>query len=98
MLRATYSSPGTVKKLLRSLDELMKQAGKGDQVAHSIYLDLDNALYYEGVLSFKQRKYLKLWLDGYRQIDIAAMHRVSQQAVQGSINSATRNISLFLTE
>ena len=98
MLRATYSSPGTVKKLLRSLDELIKQAGKGDQVAHSIYLDLDNALYYEGVLSFKQRKYLKLWLDGYRQIDIAAMHRVSQEAVTQTINRGVGNISLFLTK
>ena len=98
MLRATYSSPGTVKKLLRSLDELMKQAGKGDQVAHSIYLDLDNALYYEGVLSFKQRKYLKLWLDGYMLIDIAAMHRRDISTISRTINKGVSNISVFLQQ
>jgi len=82
--------------MLRNLDGLMHLARKGDTVAHSIFIDLNNALYFEGVLTFKQRKFLQLWLEGYRQIDIAADHRLAQYQVSRVINSGIRNICLFL--
>ena len=96
MLRAKYGSPKSVKNMLRNLDGLMHLARKGDAVAHSIFIDLNNALYFEGVLSFKQRKYLMLWLEGYRQIDIAAQHRIAERNVRSTINRGIRNIIDYL--
>ena len=93
---ARYDSPHIVKGLLRRKGSLTHYARKGDSVAHSILIDLDEAMKAEGVLTFKQRKYLKLWLDGHRQIDIAAMHRVSQETVTQTIMRGIRNISVFL--
>jgi len=93
---ARYDSPHIVKGLLRRKGSLTHYARKGDSVAHSILIDLNDAMDAEGVLTFKQRKYLKLWLDGHRQIDIAAMHRTSQDNVAHIINRATRNISIYL--
>ena len=93
---ARYDSPHIVKGLLRRKGSLTHYARKGDSVAHSILIDLNDAMDADGVLTFKQRKYLKLWLDGHRQIDIAAMHRTSQDNVAHIINRATRNISIHL--
>ena len=98
MLRAKYGSPKSVKNMLRNLDGLMHLARKGDTVAHSIFIDLNNAFYFEGVLTFRQRKFLQLWLEGYRQIDIAANHRISQQAVEKTINRGVRNITIYLKQ
>jgi len=93
---ARYDSPHIVKGLLRRKGSLTHYARKGDSVAHSILIDLDEAMKAEGVLTFKQKKYLKLWLDGYRQIDIAAMHRRSQNTVSEVINKGVKNISAYL--
>ena len=93
---ARYDSPHIVKGLLRRKGSLTHYARKGDSVAHSILIDLDEAMEAEGVLTFKQRKYLKLWLDGHRQIDIAAMHRRSQDTISRVIDRGIRNISIFL--
>jgi len=78
------------------MDRFEHQARKGDTVAHSILIDLRGAIDADGVLTFKQRKYLKLWLDGYRQIEIAAMHRRSQDTVSRVISKGVVNISIFL--
>ena len=71
-------------------------ARKGDTVAQSILIDLTDAMNNDKVLTFKQRKYLTLWLDGYRQIDIATMHRRSQDTVSRVINKGVVNISIHL--
>ena len=85
-----------IKSLLRKMVNLEHHAYKGDSVAHSILIDLQSAIIADGVLTFKQRKYLQLWLEGYRQIDIAAMHRISQKNVSVKINRAAKNICLHL--
>ena len=96
--RVDYSRPGLIKNALRSYNELMMLARKGDQVAHIICIDIKTAIHAPGVLSFKQRRYLGLWWQGFPMIDIAARHRVSQQSAQEVVNLAFRNISKFLCE
>ena len=93
---ANYHSPHVVKRLLRKMINLEHYARKGDTVAQSILIDLTDAMNNDKVLTFKQRKYLTLWLDGHRQIEIAAMHRVSQKNVSVRIDRAARNISIYL--
>ena len=84
--RVDYSRPHVIKNALRSYNELMMLARKGDQVAHIICIDIKTAIHAPGVLSFKQRRYLGLWWQGFPMIDIAARHRVSQQAAHEVIN------------
>jgi hypothetical protein len=93
---ANYHSPSVIKRLLRKMISLEHYARKGDTVAQSILIDLTDAIEADQVLTFKQRKYLKLWLDGYRQIDIAAMHRRSQNTVSMVIDKGVSNISVYL--
>ena len=94
---ADYSSPGIVKKLLYSMDKLLHEGmWKGDVDAITVYIDLKTAINTKGVLTKKQGQYLKMWLDGYTQEEIGAMHRVSQQAVGVKIDRAAKSISLFL--
>ena len=93
---ANYHSPHVVKRLLRKMISLEHYARKGDTVAQSILIDLTDAMNNDKVLTYKQQRYLKLWLEGYRQIDIAAMHRISQQAVGRRIDKAAINISIYL--
>ena len=85
-----------IKALLRKMVNLEHHAHKGDSVAHSILIDLQSAIIADGVLTFKQRKYLQLWLEGYRQIDIATMHRRSQDTVSRVITKGVENISGYL--
>ena len=93
---ANYHSPYVVKRLLRKMINLEHYARKGDTVAQSILIDLTDAINNDKVLTFKQRKYLTLWLDGHRQIEIAAMHRTSQDNVAHIISRGTKNISIYL--
>ena len=93
---AYYNSPKVVKRLLRRMINLEHRARKGDSVAQSVLIDLQDAIEAERVLTFKQRKYLKLWLEGYRQIEIAAMHRTSQVNISQTISRSAKNISSFL--
>ncbi len=94
--RTDYSKPRIIKNALRNMTQLERAAEKGDQVAASIVIDLQNAMNDDGVLTFRQKKFLQLWLDGHRQIDIATMHRVSQQAVDLKIRRGVKNISEYL--
>ena len=93
---ANYHSPHVVKRLLRKMISLEHYARKGDTVAQSILIDLTDAMNNDKVLTFKQRKYLTLWLDGYRQIDIATMHHRSQDTVSRVISKGVINISIHL--
>ena len=93
---ANYHSPYVVKRLLRKMINLEHYARKGDTVAQSILIDLTDAINNDKVLTYKQQRYLKLWLEGYRQIDIAAMHRRSQNTVSVVINKGVENISIHL--
>ena len=93
---ANYHSPYVVKRLLRKMINLEHYARKGDTVAQSILIDLTDAMNNDKVLTFKQRKYLTLWLDGHRLIDIATMHHISKQAVSFTITYGVKNISKHL--
>ena len=93
---ADYSRSGRIKALLLRMDNLLSLAERGDAVAHSIYIDMKNALYTEGVLSVKQRKYLLLWMAGYEQNQIGWMFNVAHNTVSIGISLGVRNISNFL--
>ncbi len=95
--RTDYSKPRIIKNALRNMTQLERAAENGDQVAASIVIDLQNAMNDDGVLTFRQKKFLMLWLDGHRQIDIAMMHRISREAVTIKLARATKNISIYLT-
>jgi hypothetical protein len=96
--RVDYSRPHVIKNALRSYNELMMLARKGDQVAHIICIDIKTAIHAPGVLSFKQRRYLGLWWQGFNTIEIATMDSVSHVAVIRMIARAMRNISENLTK
>jgi len=93
---AEYQYHPTVKRYLRKMPQLRWYAAKGDAVAHSILIDLRHAIHASEVLTFKQRRYIQLWVDGYKVIDIAAKHRVSPATVSQTIKRGSKNISSFL--
>ena len=95
---ADYSNPKRIKALLMRMNNLLLLAEKGDTVAHSIYIDLKNALYTKGVLSDKQRKYLLLWMAGWEQGQIAWASDVWTRSVERTLGVAIKNIILFLGE
>ena len=80
------------------MDNLLSLAERGDAVAHSIYIDLKSTLHARGVLTFKQRKYIRLWMAGYEDQQIAWMHGITRQGVNYVINSGARAISKKLIE
>lgn len=92
MERADYSSPAVVKGLLMNYDGLMKLALKGDCMAATVCVDIKRAIHTEGVLTFKQRRYLGLWWQGYNLIEIAAMYHVAPKNVHARIEAGLRNI------
>ena len=92
MERADYSSPAVVKGLLMNYDGLMKLALKGDSMAHIVCIDLKRAIHGKGVLTFRQRRYLGLWWQGYNLIEIAAMYHVAPKNVHARIEAGLRNI------
>ena len=96
MERADYSKPGAIKNLLRNMSALLRLAERGDTTAHSIYIDMKSALYTEGVLSAKQKKYLLLWMAGYEQNQIAWKFEVQERTIRKGIRLGVRNIMTFL--
>jgi len=92
--KANYDNPGVIKSLLMHLNDLLNCAGRGDGVAHAIFLDLMGAVEHEATQ--KQGSYLRLWLEGYSQEEIAEKYQVSQQAVASKIHRLTKNISSYL--
>jgi len=94
--RTDYSKPRIIKNALRNMTQLERLAEKGDQVAAAILIDLRNAMNRKGVLAFRQKKFLQLWLDGYKQIEIATMYRMEQYKVSRIIDRCAKNISMYL--
>ena len=95
--RADYTKPKSVKKLLWNMDKLARMAiWHGNSVAHSIWLDLREALVTPGVLTEKQERYLRMWLDGYTQMEIGAKHRIARHGVSQTIDKGIKNMSRFL--
>jgi len=88
-----YSKPHAIRIGLAHLEGLWRLGVKGDTVALSIYFDLTQAVYADGIITDRQRDILTMWLDGFSQIDIATKYRISQQQVSVRINRAICNIS-----
>ena len=98
MNRIDYSNPKVIKNVLFNYDELMRLARKGDQVAAIVCVDVKQAVHVEKVLTFKQRRYLGLWWQGFNTIEIAAMYHISHVAVINIINRGFVRISNYLGE
>ena len=96
MRKADYQSVGAIKWLLFNIDDLTRSAENGDGTAASIYVDIKRALSVRGVLTFKQRRYIHLWHEGYSLTEIATKYRLNPSTVQRTINKGIGNISLFL--
>jgi DNA-directed RNA polymerase specialized sigma24 family protein len=94
MNRCDYSSSGVIKSLLMHMDDLLNCAERGDTVAHSIAIDLMDAVEHEATQ--KQGSCMQLWLGGYSQEEIAEKFQVTQQAVADRIHIIAKNISNFL--
>ena len=94
--RADYSKPGIVKGLLFNYDGLMHLARKGDSMAHIVCIDLKRAIHAEKVLTFKQRRYLGLWWQGFSYVDIAAEYHIKPQSVFDVVEAAIKNICKYL--
>lgn len=90
---ADYQKTDCIKRLLKSKGSLRRLAERGDQVAHSICIDLETAL---EVLTKKQLEYLLPWLAGYTQAEIAAYHGVGRDDVTHLICNGCRKIKGFL--
>ena len=96
--RIDYRDPKVIKNVLFNYDELMRLARKGDQVAAIVCVDVKQAVHAEKVLTFKQRRYLGLWWQGFNTIEIAAMYHISHVAVINIINRGFVRISNYLGE
>lgn len=96
MNRVDYSKPGIIKGCLYRYDNLMKLALNGDQVAQIVCLDIKRAIHTKGVLTFKQRRYLSLWWQGFTTIDIATMYKKKHSTVVLTMQKGIANISSFL--
>ena len=76
----------------------MRLALKGDQVAHMICIDIKTAIHTKGVLTFKQKRYLNWWWQGYEYVEIAAMYHKDPSVIQRRVELAISNISKHLTK
>ena len=95
--RVDYTKSGIVKSALFRYDALMGLAlSEGDQVALTVCVDIKRAVHASGVLTYKQRRYLSLWWQGYNYVEIGTMYRKSPTVVKRRIDLACRKMSNFL--
>jgi len=98
MNRVDYSDPSVVKNVMYNFCHLVDLAEKRDEVAMTICADIKRALLRENnVLTFKQRRYLSLWWQGFSFVDIAAMYHKNPVSVKLTVDRAVEKISDFLT-
>ena len=98
MNRIDYSDPKVIKNVLFNYDELMRLARKGDQVAAIVCVDVKQAVHAEKVLTFKQRRYLGLWWQGFNTIEIATMYHKDPSVVNRVLYIGFIRISKFLSQ
>ncbi len=93
---ADYEKFGAVKAMLSMFNSHERAAYRGDTVAHSILVDLKEAIY-SGVLTKPQLLAVEMYfIEGHTQQDVAVEFGISRQSVQGRVNSAVRNIQKVL--
>jgi len=93
-----YSKAGIVKNALFNYNELMAMARKGDQTAGIICVDIKRAVHADNVLTFKQRRYLSLWWQGFDYVEIATMFRKDPTVVKRRVDLACGRLSKYLCE
>ena len=96
--RVDYSNPKVIKNILFHYDNLMVMAKKGDQVSAIVCIDVKRAIHTRGVLTFKQRRYLSLWWQGFNTIEIATMYHKDPSVINRVIYGGFSRISKFLTK
>lgn len=96
MNRVNYGNPKAVKSVLYYYDDLMVMARKGDQDSIIVCMDIKWAIHTRGVLTFKQRRYLSLWWQGFDYVEIATMYRKNPTVIKRRVDLACRKISDFL--
>ena len=95
---ADYTDERKLRQLISSYNALYALAQKGDTVAASIFVDLKNALYTEGVLSVSQRECIEMCvIDGTTQDDAAKILGVSRETVKTHVKRGMTKIYDFLT-
>ena len=95
-----YYRKKTVIRLLKSYYNLQSLAmWKSNYVALCIWIDLNTALYHPKVLTDRQRQcIIGVYLNGYREWEVANAIGLSQQAINDSLGKGVRNIQkAFLT-
>jgi len=94
--QADYEKFGAVKSMLALFRSHERAAYRGDTVAHSILVDLQEAIY-SGVLTDAQLEAVEMYfVYGHTQDDIALSLGIGRQRVHSRINSAVRNIQKIL--
>ena len=96
MNRINYGNANAVKSVLYYYDNLMVMALKGDQDSIIVCMDVKRAIHTMGVLTFKQRRYLSLWWQGFDYVEIGTMYRKDPTVVKRRVDLACKRISDFL--
>ena len=88
-----------VKNLIRNHWTLYEYGMmKGDSVSISIWIDLSRAIRTNGVLTFKQKRYLILWADGWTLYDIGVEYQRGKDVIKRVIDIGIKNICLYLNK
>ena len=93
---ADYEKFGAVKSMMAMYRSLERSAYRGDTVAHSIFVDIKEAIY-SGVLTPYQLEIVEMYfLSGHTQDDVAMKLGVGKPRVHARINAAVRNVQKVL--
>ena len=96
--QANYEDLGTMKSLLRRYNEHSRGAMRGDSVAHSILIDLKDAICYAN-LTEKQLETVELHcLHCMTEDAISVKLSVGRSTIQKRFESATKKIQDFLLD
>lgn len=92
-----YENYRLIKKLLNNYDTLMTSAvQEGNLDVIDILVDIKATLS-TIEMSDKQKKRIRLFMQGYTETELGLMHNISRQSVQDSINSVCKKISKELS-
>jgi len=91
-----YSDFDIFKHLvIRRYNWLKKKTLRGSSVASSIIVDIETAIEFAN-FNPKEKKILKMWIDGYTQIEIAEAVYDYQQNVSRVVNDCVRRLQYIL--
>jgi len=95
--RTNYANPRVIKSVLYKFNQMEKIAENRDSVALAICADIKDALKpRHKVLTFKQRRYISLWWQGFDYVEIAAMYHKDPWTINQVVGNGIKNISKHL--